>query len=161
MTNVLFVCLGNSCRSQLAEGFARHYGAGVVNVASAGLSSTNTVARETLEVMMEKGVDLSEHFPKDFEPGIAAQYDVIVNISGFVLPHVEGPVILEWNVRDPYGSELKVHRRIRDEIEDRVKALIADIKENGRVTERLSVGQRIAPEELRRPRIWQRFTKWF
>ncbi len=159
MKNVLFVCLGNSCRSQLAEGFARHYGAGIINVASAGLSSTNTVARETIDVMLERGLDISDHFPKDFEPGLAAKYDIIVNISGFILPPVEGPLILEWDVRDPYGSELKFHRQIRDQIEARVKALIADIQENGKVTAH-SVGQRIAPEEMRRPRIWQRFTKW-
>ncbi len=160
MKNVLFVCLGNSCRSQIAEGFARQFGAGVINAASAGLSSTNRIARETTEVMLERGINISDQFPKDFEPGFAASYDVIVNMSGFDLPPVRGPVVTEWAIRDPYGEELGVHRAVRDEIEVNVRALIVDLETNGTVTQRPVVGQRIAARTVRIPRLWQRFTKW-
>jgi arsenate reductase len=158
--NVLFVCLGNSCRSQMAEGFARLYGADVINAASAGLAATTSIAAETQEAMREKGVSLSDQFPKDFEPAIAATYDVVVNISGFLLPPVEGPVVLEWKVEDPYGDPLPVHRKVRDNIEERVLNLIAEIRRNGSVKTDAARGQRIAAEIVRRPGLWQRFMKW-
>jgi arsenate reductase (thioredoxin) len=144
----------------MAEGFARHYGSDVMLASSSGLSSTHAVARDTIDVMTEKGVDISSHFPKDFDAGFAANFDVIVNISGFELPPVKGPLLLEWRIRDPFGEELAVHRQVRDEIEDRVKSLVADLGRNGTVTDFGPVGQRIAPGMLRRPRLWQRFTRW-
>ena len=155
--NVLFVCLGNSCRSQMAEGFARHYGAGIINPASAGLAAIHSIARETRDAMLEVGVDLSDQFPKDFEPAIAAKYDVVVNMSGFLLPPYPGnpdplPELLEWEVQDPYGDDISVHRKVRDDIEGRVKRLIDNLKH--------PVGQRIAPASVRKTGLWQRFTRW-
>ncbi len=144
----------------MAEGFARHYGAGVVNAASAGLAATHSIARETREAMLEKNIDLSDQFPKDFEPGVAAKYDVVVNISGFLLPAFHGPELIEWEIHDPYGDDISVHREVRDEIERRVKRLVDDLRENGTVSEYHAVGQRIASEVTRKPRLWQRFTRW-
>jgi arsenate reductase len=144
----------------MAEGFARHLGSQVINPASAGLARANTIARETQEVMLEKGIDLSEQFPKDFEPIIASSYDIVVNISGFLLPPFQGPELLEWEVQDPYGEALSVHRRVRDEIERRVKRMIVDLQHGETGAEHPPDGQRIASMNERKPRLWQRFTKW-
>lgn len=148
----------------MAEAFANSYGAGIVNAGSAGLCATHSIARETFEVMQEKGISLVEHFPKDFEPSLAARYDIVVNISGFELPPVAGAQVVEWDIRDPNGAELSIHRNVREEIEAHVRCLIEDLRENGQITRREwpdSVGQRIAPNAARRPRLWQRFTNWF
>lgn len=142
----------------MAEGFARHLGPGIINAASAGLSSTNAIAPETIGVMLEKGIDIRDQFPKDYEPGLAGNYDIIVNISGFELPLSNGPVLAEWIVKDPYGYGEDVHRRVRDEIEQLVRQLIGDIERNGVPTEPQSLGQRIAPPS-RRPRLWERITR--
>ena len=160
MKNVLFVCLGNSCRSQMAEGFARHYGTGIVNAASAGLAAATGIAPETRAAMAEKGIDLVDHFPKDFEAAVAARYDVVVNISGYVLPALDGPVVLEWEIEDPYGEPIAFHRQVRDEIDRRVKELIETVARDGILADAEPVGQRIASDVGRRPRLWQRFTKW-
>lgn len=144
----------------MAEGFARRDAADVIEASSAGLSATHSIARDTIDAMAERGVDINSHFPKDFDPGLAAHYDVIVNMSGFELPPVPGPVVVEWPVRDPFCEEMSIHRNVRDEIEARVYGLAEDLRKHGTVTETASVGQRIAPEVLRRPRLWQRFTRW-
>jgi arsenate reductase (thioredoxin) len=143
----------------MAEGFARHLGVGVINAASAGLSSTHAIAPETVSVMLEKGIDIRDQFPKDYEPGLAGNYDIIVNISGFELPLARGPVLTEWIVRDPYGNGEDVHRRVRDEIERLVRQLIADVERNGALTQHRPHGQRIAPNESRRARLWERITR--
>jgi arsenate reductase len=143
----------------MAEGFARHFGAGVINAASAGLSSTHAIAKETIEVMLEKGIDLTDQFPKDYDAGLAASYDIVVNISGFALPLSNGPILTEWVVEDPFGDSEAVHRRVRDDIERRVRRLIADVKRNGTLTNHEPVGQRIASIAGRRPRLWDRITR--
>ena len=144
----------------MAEGFARHLGSGVVNAASSGLAPASSIARETKEAMAEKGIDLSAQFPKEFDAREAAQHDVVVNISGFLLPAFRGPVILEWEIDDPFGEPIDFHRRVRDEIEERIKELIERIQTNGPWVGADPVGQRIAAMPTRRPRLWQRFTKW-
>ena len=144
----------------MAEGFARHYGAGLVNPASAGLAAARFIAPETRQVMLGKGIELTDQFPKDFEPAAAAQYDIIVNISGFVLPACDGPEQLEWEIPDPYGEDIAAHREARDEIERRVQRMLADLERDGTVTEFHAVGQRIASDLVRKPRLWQRFTRW-
>ncbi len=79
---VLFVCIGNSCRSQMAEGFAKHYGADVMETSSAGLAPATLVAPLTRQAMLEhKHIDLSPHWPKSvFE--VTGPFDIIVNLSG-------------------------------------------------------------------------------
>ncbi len=134
----------------MAEGFARSYGAGIVNAGQRGVCApTHSIARETVEVMQEKGIALMEHFPKDFEPGLAAHYDIIVNISGFELPPVRGSGgggMGRFAIRT--GKNFAFIRSVSDEIEAHVRCLIEDLRENGtddpaRMPD--SVGQRIAP----------------
>ncbi len=159
MKNVLFVCLGNSCRSQMAEAFARQFGSDCVNAASAGLACGQSVDRQTIEVMRERGIEMTDQFPKDYEAGLAEQYDLVVNISGFELPPLQRPQLVEWLVQDPLGEQQQVHRRVRDEIERRVKKLIEDIRRGTPVAGDVAVGQRIAPNPSRRPGLWRRFTR--
>jgi len=127
-TRVLFLCLGNACRSQMAEGFARIYGADVLIPASAGLSPAYMVAPDTIRAMEEKNIDIRDQFPKSLKQLGRAQFDLFVNMSGFKLPpEIETP-IREWDVPDPIGEDFETHRLIRDEIETRVMGLILELR---------------------------------
>ena len=123
---VLFVCIGNACRSQMAEGFARSYGSDVMEVSSAGLAPAAFIPEITLEVMREKGIDLSMQFPKPLTGEEFGQFDLILNLSGMPLP--PSPNLREWKVDDPIGESIEVHRRVRDEVEGRVMALVMELR---------------------------------
>lgn len=86
MKTVLFVCIGNTCRSPMAEGLANHYGSDVLRASSAGLAPTPGVAPETVATMMDIDVDVSKHIPRRYEPFEASQADLVVNMAGFKLP---------------------------------------------------------------------------
>ena len=128
MKKILFVCIGNCCRSQMAEGFANHYGKDVLVATSAGLAPTQVVARETIETMLEKNIDISRHFPKKFDPLEGREADLIVNMSGFVLPGKLEVPMEEWAVRDPYGESMEVYRDSANDIEMRVMGLILKLR---------------------------------
>jgi arsenate reductase len=128
MRHVLFVCLGNSCRSQMAEGFARVYGEGVWEVESAGLTPAIGIAPPTREVMQEKQIDLEEQFPKPLNWVTLDPIDLVINLSGHPLPDLGGAPVREWVVDDPIGCSLKVYRRVRDQIEALVSALIEEAR---------------------------------
>jgi arsenate reductase (thioredoxin) len=116
----------------MAEGFANHYGKDVLLASSSGLAPTEIVVRETIECMRENGVDLSNHFPKRYDPFASATYDLIVNMSGFDLPEpVEAPV-RNWMVRDPIGQSEEVYRQSRDAIERQVMQLILQLRRDVR-----------------------------
>jgi arsenate reductase len=153
MKNVLFICIGNCCRSQMAEGFARHLGADVISAASAGLSPTPTVAGDTIAAMSEVGIDISDQFPKEFDHRLAGNSDIIVNMSGFDLPGMDNALVTEWPVADPYYEDMSVFREVRGDIEQRVRRLIDDIRRNGTLTEDFA-------EKSRKLKLWQRFTTW-
>ena len=129
MKRVLFVCLGNSCRSQMAEGFARALGQGAWEVESAGLMPAVGIAPPVREVMDEKGISLGEQFPKPLEWMRPESFDLIVNISGYPLPDGIPVPVREWKVDDPIGQKLKVYRRVRDEIEVLVRGLLEEMRQ--------------------------------
>jgi arsenate reductase len=123
---VLFVCIGNSCRSQMAEAFARRYGSDVIEPESAGLVPCEMVAPVTKEVMLEKNIDLDDCVPKGLaETG--GKFDLIVNMSGRPLSRVGAPV-RDWAVEDPIWVSRRRHCEIRDEIEMRVQRLILELR---------------------------------
>lgn len=124
---VLFVCIGNSCRSQMAEGFARKYGADVMEPHSAGLYPAGIVAPLTAKVMLEKNVDLSGHFPKGLE-AVPGPFDVMINLSGERVPAPPGVTAEDWKVRDPVASSEDVHREVANEIEQRVMRLVLTLR---------------------------------
>ena len=128
LKRVLFVCLGNSCRSQMAEAFARAYGSDVMIPASAGLTPAHDVAPDTLRAMSAKGLDLRDHFPKSLRKLERAKFDVVVNMSGFDLPRNVGPDVREWDVPDPVFLEYEEHCEVRDAIERLVMNLIIELR---------------------------------
>jgi arsenate reductase len=129
LINVLFVCIGNSCRSQMAEGFARRYGSDVLHASSAGVSPAPIVQLLTVEVMAQKNIDICEQYPKsvhDFDPN---DFDLIVNMSGTGrMPVGMRAELLVWNIVDPIMQPEEVYLDVRDQIEQLVMQLILDLR---------------------------------
>ena len=116
----------------MAEGFANMYGKDVLIASSSGLAPTEMIVRETIECMRENGVDLSNQFPKRYDPFLSGTFDLIVNISGYDLPEpIEAPV-RNWIVRDPIGQSEEVYRDSRDAIERHVMQLILQLRREQR-----------------------------
>ena len=125
---MLFVCIGNACRSQMAEGFAAAYGSDVLVPASAGLAPAFAVHPLTAKVMLEKNVDLKDHFPKGLRHLGRAQFDLVINMSGSFLPDPPPARVVDWEIADPVFMDYEDHCEIRDEIERRVMALVLDLR---------------------------------
>jgi arsenate reductase len=125
---VLFVCIGNSCRSQMAEGFARTYGSDVLVVESAGLAPAPLVAPPTHEVMLDRNIDLSQQFPKDLSEVDLSSFDLVVNMSGYPFPGPLEAPIRDWKVPDPIGGEKDLHQQVAQQIESLVMQLILELR---------------------------------
>jgi arsenate reductase (thioredoxin) len=125
---VMFICIGNSCRSQMAEGFARAYGMDVMKSESSGLLPATGVARGTVRTMAEKNIDIFAQFPKPFEPALAAEFDLLINMSGFELPGDLQERTRDWDVLDPIGQSAEIYRHVCDEIEVLVMDLINELR---------------------------------
>jgi arsenate reductase len=125
---VLFVCIGNSCRSQMAEAFARMYGSDVLVAASAGLAPAFTVAPDTMRAMAEKNLDLRDHFPKGIRQLGRSQFDFVINMSGAPLPPGITAPIIEWDVADPVAMSYEEHCEIRDVIEQLVMNFVLNLR---------------------------------
>lgn len=128
--NILFVCVGNSCRSQMAEALANHLGEGWVRARSAGSHPLGEITPETYEVMAEKGILLEGQWSKGLRDVPVAEMDVVVGMGCEVVCPVpagfQGRVI-EWNIPDPYSRDLAFFRSVRDLIERQVSALLSDL----------------------------------
>ena len=127
---ILFVCIGNSCRSQMAEGLANRLGNGRVRAWSAGSFPLGEIVSPTHEALKESGISLEGHWSKGLDEVPVADMDVVVGMGC----EVECPVpvgfkgrLIEWNIPDPYGRSLDFFRSIRDLIERQVKALLEDL----------------------------------
>ncbi len=125
---VLFVCVGNSCRSQMAEAFARAYGDDVLIAASAGLTPAYSVAPDTMRAMLDKNIDLRDHFPKGLQQMGRSEFDLVVNMSGTALPPTVGARIRDWDVEDPIGLNYQGHCEVRDIIEHLVMLLVLELR---------------------------------
>jgi len=125
---VLFVCVGNAFRSQMAEAFANAYGRETVQAESAGIAPVLAVPEATKALMREKGIEMDGHFPKALVHMDVKSYDVIVNMSGMPLHAPAGVEVLNWNVEDPVGSGEKKMREVRDDIEQRVTGLLIRLR---------------------------------
>lgn len=126
--SILFVCIGNACRSQMAEGLARFYGREDVVVSSAGMMPLSTVPVLTRRVMLEKNIPIDNQYPKGIELFRNQAFDRIINMSGMVMPSgMVGPVE-EWVVADPYGRSEGVYRQVRDHLEPRVMKLLLEFR---------------------------------
>lgn len=130
---VLFVCIGNSCRSQMAEGFARMYGSDVMEARSAGLMPAPMIAPLTLKIMEEKNIRLDGYFPKSFEDLGGDKFDLLVNMSGVKLPSKLNVKVEEWTVRDPMGEKEPVYRDVANQIEGLVMRLILGLRKSATI----------------------------
>lgn len=124
---VLFVCIGNSCRSQMAEGFARAYGSDVMEAQSAGLSPATMIAPLTKQVLAEHNVHIDGHFPKGLSMSPPETFDLVVNMSGVPLPRA-GARTVDWQVRDPIGESETVYRSVASQIEGLVMRMILELR---------------------------------
>jgi arsenate reductase len=125
---VLFVCIGNACRSQMAEGFARALGGDVMIPASAGLAPAPAVAPDTIRAMDERNIDLRDHFPKSLRYLGRADFDLTINMTGFFLPKEFKGRIVDWEVPDPVFMEYAEHCEVRDAIEQLVMKLVMELR---------------------------------
>jgi arsenate reductase len=128
LKRVLFVCIGNACRSQMAEGFARTYGGDVMIPASAGLAPASAVAPDTIRAMDEKNIDLRDHFPKSLRQLGRADFDLVINMTGVFLPKEFKGRIVDWEVADPVFMEYAEHCEIRNAIEALVMKLVLELR---------------------------------
>lgn len=130
LTKLIFTCVENACRSQMAEGFARHYGDEDTEVSSGGSNPAEKVNENAVKVMGEKGVDISSHKPSNLDSEDTENADVIVTMGCGSQPcpvPVTGEIV-EWEIEDPAGGSLEEFREVRDEIEKRVLKLLEDIR---------------------------------
>lgn len=123
----LFVCVENSCRSQIAEGFARALGAGVLSAGSAGSRPSGKVNPKAVESMRRRGIDISGHASKGLSEVPSAGWDYVVTMGcGDACPFVPARARLDWKIPDPKHMPPEEFDRVRDEIEAKVRELIAD-----------------------------------
>ncbi len=125
MKHIVFVCVENSCRSQMAEAWARHLGRGRVRAWSAGSRPSGEVNPLARQVMRERGIDLTEAVSKGFEALPEVTWDVVVTMGcGDQCPWLPARARVQWDIPDPKGQPIEVFRRVRDEIERRVRELL-------------------------------------
>jgi arsenate reductase (thioredoxin) len=125
---VLFVCVHNAGRSQMAAGLVKLRSEGRVQVRSAGSAPGEEINPAVVEAMGEIGVDLSEEFPKPLTDEFVKAADVVITMGcGDACPIYQGKRYEDWELDDPAGRDLETVRRIRDEIDARVRKLIAEL----------------------------------
>jgi arsenate reductase (thioredoxin) len=125
---VLFVCVHNAGRSQMAAALLDHHARGRVQVRSAGSAPASEINPAVVQVMAELGLDLSKEFPKPLTDEAVRAADVVITMGcGDGCPFFPGKRYLDWELDDPAGLGVDGVRPIRDEIDGRVQALLADL----------------------------------
>ncbi len=141
MTNVMFLCTGNACRSQMAEGFAKALGRGTIKAYSAGLMPAGFVHPRAVVVMGEAGIDISRQSSKAIDADLLTKMDIIVTLCGNAeasCPMTPSNIRrMHWPINDPIsatGTEeeiLNEFRKARDEIKSKIGDLIKSLKQGG------------------------------
>jgi arsenate reductase len=129
LKKILFVCVENAGRSQMAEGFAKHYGKSKIEAMSAGTMPSNEVNPLVIQAMQEKGIDISKNKPKQITTQMVKDADTIIVMGCSAQGFCPAPLlskVIDWNIEDPKGKSLEKVREIRDEIEKKVKELLGD-----------------------------------
>ncbi|GHE75908.1 low molecular weight phosphatase family protein [Amycolatopsis deserti] len=125
---VLFVCVHNAGRSQMAAALLEHHAAGRVTVRSAGSAPADTINPAVVEAMNEIGLDLSKEFPKPLTTEAVQAADVVITMGcGDACPVFPGKRYLDWQLDDPAGKGVDAVRPIRDDIDRRVRALLNEL----------------------------------
>lgn len=126
---VAFICVHNSCRSQMAEGWAKKLGSDVLEVYSAGTEDYPEVKPLAVQVMEEAGVDMSEHSPK-LLADIPEEVDILITMGcNVVCPFLPNSYSEDWGLEDPSGGPIEGYRKTRDLIKEKVEDLINRVKE--------------------------------
>jgi arsenate reductase (thioredoxin) len=137
-TKVLFLCMGNACRSQMAEAIAKHVAKDVIEASSAGLIPFGEIPATTLAVLAERGFSAAGQYSKPLRLEDFSAMDLVINMTGrsseslFTPPT---PPLEDWSVGDPYGYSLPVYRAICDQIEGRVADLAKRLRDSVKVRE--------------------------
>ncbi len=125
---IVFICVENARRSQMAQGFAEAFGQGKVEVYSAGSRPASQIDPLVIEVMKEKGIDLSSKRPKSLNDLPSKEMDYLVTMGcEETCPAIPAKKIIEWDIPDPKGKSIEFYREIRDLVENKVKAFIKEI----------------------------------
>jgi arsenate reductase (thioredoxin) len=125
---VLFLCVHNAGRSQMAAGFLRHLAGDRVEVLSGGSAPADAINPAAVEAMAEVGVDISQEYPKPWTDETVGVADVIVSMGcGDACPVLPGKRYEDWELEDPAGKGVEAVRPIRDDIEGRVRGLLAEL----------------------------------
>ena len=128
MAHALFVCLHNAGRSQMSRALFERAAAGRHTADSAGTIPADRVHPEVVEVMAELGIDVAGRIPQRLTTELAQAADVVVTMGcGDECPYIPGKRYLEWELPDPKGQSVDAVRATRDEIDRRVRALVADL----------------------------------
>lgn len=127
---ILFVCVHNAGRSQMAAGFMQHLGGEKVDVLSAGSAPKESINPVAIAAMEEVGIDIAKNVPKVLTPDAVQQSDVVITMGcGDTCPFFPGKRYEDWKLDDPAGKGIDDVRLIRDEIEVRVRKLLAEVIE--------------------------------
>ena len=124
---ILFVCIHNACRSQMAEAFFNHYAAGA-SASSAGSKPAKQIDSAAVAVMKEKSIDISGKIPQSVEHFRGQKFDYVITMGcGDACPFVAAPHRIDWQIPDPKGKPISEYRRVRDEIEGKILSLIREL----------------------------------
>lgn len=127
---VAFICIHNSCRSQIAEAFTRHLASDILESYSAGTQEYEQVKPLAIKVMEEIGISLDNHYPKLLTE-IPEDMDIVITMGcGVVCPFLSAKQEEDWRIDDPSGGSIEDFRRARNTIEVKVKELIKRIRNN-------------------------------
>ncbi len=125
---VLFVCVHNAGRSQMAAGYLKDMAHGRVEVLSAGSEPKEQINPVAIEAMAEDGIDIAGNVPKILTVDAVKESDVVITMGcGDTCPIFPGKRYEDWELEDPAGKDLEVVRRVRDDIKSRVEALLAEV----------------------------------
>jgi protein-tyrosine-phosphatase len=126
--SVLFVCIHNAGRSQMAAGYLKHLAGDRIEVRSAGTEPGDKVNPAAVEAMAEEGIDISVNFPKKLTDEAVKESDYVITMGcGDTCPFFPGKTYLDWPLDDPAGQGVDAVRPIRDAVRAKVEALIAEI----------------------------------
>jgi arsenate reductase (thioredoxin) len=128
--SILFVCVENAGRSQMAEGFFKKYAPDGFKSLSAGTKPVSKINPIVIQAMKEFGIDISQQKSKELNDEMIRESDIVINMGCMdknFCPTIWLPKVIEWNLEDPKGKSIEKVREIRDEIEKRVKEVVAEI----------------------------------
>ncbi len=128
MRKVLFVCIENACRSQMAEAFFNYYAKNAIAY-SAGSAPAKIIDPRTVEVMREKGIDLANKKPTSFDSLLSENFDFMITMGcKDTCPITPKEKTIKWDIKDPKGHPIQKYRDVRNLIETKIKKLIKELE---------------------------------